>query len=178
MSHKNNIHGIDVVSHQPAHPINHHRLFLFALSVALLVALVGITTSYRSTTSSISTTSSENAAPYSDALAMQYAQPWLDAQKHTAVIPYSDALAMQYAQPWLDAQKRTAVIPYSDALAMQYAQPWLDSQKGEPDTRIEYSNALAMMYAQPWLDQQKVTGCNGRLDLFYACQHGYRPPED
>ena len=68
---------------------------------------------------------------YSDALAMQYAQPWLEASVARPV--YSDALAMQYVQPWLD--KPVAELPkISNALAMQYAQPWLDAMGDNVET--------------------------------------------
>lgn len=39
-------------------------------------------------------------------------------------VAYSNALEMQYAQPWIDAQNKSA-IAYSNALEMQYAQPWI-----------------------------------------------------
>ncbi|GAB4577737.1 MAG: hypothetical protein Fur0022_04680 [Anaerolineales bacterium] len=86
-------------------------------------------------------------------------------------VSYNNALEMQYAQPWLDEQNKP-VIPYSNALEMQYAQPWLDAQA---ETDIPYSNALEMQYAQPWLDAQKSLDCPSRLDLFYACQNGWKP---
>jgi len=48
--------------------------------------------------------------------------------KNTSPIPFSHALEMQYAQPWLDTQN-TPVITYGNALELQYAQPWLQKAK-------------------------------------------------
>jgi len=47
------------------------------------------------------------------------------ASRPRVVVPnqYSNALEIQYAQPWLDAQKKPVVV-YGNALELQYAQPW------------------------------------------------------
>lgn len=177
MSHKNNVHGIDVGSDQSAEAMNYRRLFLFALGVAMIIALVGLAASLGSSTSTI--TSGGTAVPYSNALEMQYAQPWLDAQKNTAPVPYSDALEMQYAQPWLDKQMReTAVNRYNNALEMQYAQPWLDAQKD--NAGIQYGNGMALFYAlqNGYRPLAKAPSCNDRADWLYACQNSsWRPGE-
>lgn len=47
-------------------------------------------------------------APYSNVLEMQYAQPWLEAQKKP-VITYGNALEWQYARPWLAKAERPSV---------------------------------------------------------------------
>lgn len=93
---------------------------------------------------------------------------------NVTTVLYSNALAMQYAQPWLDKQAAAAapVVQFSDALAMQYAQPWLDKQSVEAVPSAAYSEALALFYAQPWLEAQQTKSCNGRLDAMYACQYG------
>jgi len=102
------------------------------------------------------------------------------AQNHPA-LPYSNALEMQYAQPWLDAQNKP-VVAYSNALEMQYAQPWLDAQKKPV---VVYGNALELQYAQPWQTPIVVTGnsqeqilrnCDSSLDMLYACKYGYGRP--
>ena len=46
-----------------------------------------------------------------------------------SAVPYSNALEMQYAQPWLGEHNKP-VAAYGNALEMQYAQPWL--QKTNP----------------------------------------------
>jgi hypothetical protein len=80
---------------------------------------------------------------------------------------------MQYAQPWLAAERSEAGanIAYSNALAMHYAQPWLAAEKSEVGATVAYSNALAMQYAQPWLTSQSTLSCHNSLDAFYACQN-------
>lgn len=92
-------------------------------------------------------------------------------------IVYNDALAMHYAQPWLDKQTvQPASKPvYSDALAMLYARPWLDKQLTETSMTNTYNDSLALLYAQPWLSKQNNPICNGRLDIMYACANGYQP---
>jgi hypothetical protein len=45
--------------------------------------------------------------------------------ENNLAVPYSNALELQYARPWLEAQNKPAV-EYGNALEMQYAQPWLD----------------------------------------------------
>jgi hypothetical protein len=98
-------------------------------------------------------------------------------------VEYGNALEMQYARPWLEAQNKPAV-EYGNALEMQYARPWLEAQNKPV---VEYGNALEMQYAQPWLDQAKlpivVTGdaqntfdCGSSLEMFYACKYGYGHP--
>jgi hypothetical protein len=100
-------------------------------------------------------------------------------------VPYSNALEMQYARPWLEAQNKPVVI-YGNALELQYAQPWLDAQNKPV---VTYGNALEMQYAQPWLDKAErpivVTGntqeqlplnCFGSMEMLYACKNGYGLP--
>ena len=70
-------------------------------------------------------------------------------------VPYSHALEMQYAQPWLNAMNRVTVT-YGNAMAMQYAQPWLDAMK---KTNVTCGNSMEMQYAKPWLDAQKTIVC-------------------
>ncbi len=90
------------------------------------------------------------AVPYSNALELQYAKPWLEAQ-NKPVVAFSNAMEMQYAQPWLEAQPKTA-IAYSNALELQYARPWLEAQNRP---MISYGNALELQYARPWIDAQQ-----------------------
>jgi len=150
MSTKNVIHSAEVISRQT----NRHRPALFLITIILLAALV-IT---------LITVQSRN----SQAAESASAQP----------VVYSNALEMQYAQPWLDnAQAAAPLVAYSNALEMQYAQPWLDKQKVEVAPAAQYSHALEMQYAQPWLDKQQSQNCNGRLDEMYACQYGNWQPQ-
>ena len=97
-------------------------------------------------------------AAYSNALELQYARPWLETQSNKSVATYGNALELQYAQPWLEVRNRPAVT-YSNALELQYARPWLDVQN---KPAVSYSNALELQYAQPWLEKEEqsilVTG--------------------
>jgi hypothetical protein len=144
------------------------RLVTFLLVGLTLVLFLAVDLIATLTNSNRTTGTEEKpvAVSYSNALEMQYAQPWLDTQ-NKGTIPFSNAIEVQYAQPWLDAQNKAA-IPFSNALEMQYAQPWLDAQD---KAAIPYGNALEMQYAKPWLDAQKLLDCHSRLDLFYACQN-------
>ena len=102
--------------------------------------------------------------------------------ENSPAVRYSNALEMQYAQPWLDAQNKP-VVAYSNALEMHYAQPWLEARN---KSVVAYSNALEMQYAQTWLPKTKrtisVTGskapldCHSSLEMLYACQSGYGRP--
>src|SRR5215216_3784088 len=96
---------------------------------------------------------------------------------HDPAVPYSNALEMQYAKPWLTAQNK-AVAPYSNALELQYAQPWLDAQE---KPMIVYGNALELQYAQRWQTPIVVTGndqeqiapnCQSSIEMLYACKYG------
>ena len=97
-------------------------------------------------------------------------------------VPYSNALEMQYARPWLETQNRPAPV-YSNALELQYAQPWIDAQD---KPAVTYSNALELQYAQPWLDKAQqliaVTGsapelnCSANMEMLYACKFGFGLP--
>ena len=124
------------------------------------------------------------AVPYSNALEMQYARPWLEDQKKP-VVTYSNALELQYARPWLEAQKKP-VVEYGNAMDMLYAQPWLEAQN---KSVIEYSNAMELQYAQPWLDKAELRtavtdnpqeqiplSCSSSMELFYACKNGFDLP--
>jgi hypothetical protein len=119
------------------------------------------------------------------ALAVYIANRPVVAAENNLPVPYSNALEMQYAQPWLKAQNKP-VVEYSNALEMQYAQPWL---KAQDKPVVEYSNALEMQYAQPWLDKAElaiaVTGngqeriplnCSSSIEMLYACKSGYHQP--
>lgn len=144
MSSKNIIHSAEVTSRQTNFKSRH---LFFVIGLVVIVALA--VTLIKTWSTSISEASSSESVVYSDALPMQYAQPWLDKAK-AAVPP----------------------VHYSNALEMQYAQPWLDKQKVENAPAIEYSHALEMQYAQPWLDKLQGESCDGlRLDEMYACQY-------
>src|SRR5215216_2496061 len=61
------------------------------------------------------------------AIAVYTANRPVVAENSPAVL-YSNALEMQYAQPWLEAQNKP-VIAYGNALELQYAQPWFPETK-------------------------------------------------
>ena len=93
-------------------------------------------------------------------------------------VAYSNALEMQYAQPFIDAQSKP-VVAFGNALEMQYAQPFIDANS---KPAVEFSNALEMQYAQSWIQDTglsiAVTGvdCHSSLEMLYACQNGYDHP--
>jgi hypothetical protein len=67
-------------------------------------------------------------------------------------VEYGNALEMQYARPWLEAQNKP-VIEYGNALELQYAQPWLDKAKlsiavtGSAQSQLDCGSSLEMFYA-------------------------------
>lgn len=172
MSTKNSTHSAEITNRQP----NRRHATLLGISLILLAAFVITFITVQSRNSQAVKNANPQPVVYSDALAMQYAQPWL-AKQQVAMLAaqYSNTLAMQYAQPWLD-KSQVVAVPYSDALAMQYAQPWLDKQQAAPVT-FTYNDFLELFYAQAWLDMGQSGGCNGRLDLMYACQYGNWQPQ-
>lgn len=104
------------------------------------------------------------------------------AAEDNRAVPYSNALEMQYARPWLEVRNKP-VVTYSNALELQYARPWLEA---ENRPAVTYSNALELQYAQPWLDRAEgVTGngqgqiplnCSSSIEMLYACKFGYGLP--
>jgi hypothetical protein len=149
------------------------------MTIALALVTLAVIATYTANQAVVS--ANDPTVPYSNALELQYARPWLEAQNKPAV-GYSNALELQYAQPWLEAQNKP-VSAYSNALELQYAQPWLEAQNKPVSA---YSNALEMQYAQPWLPETKLTisvtgsktplDCHSSLEMLYACQYGYGRP--
>ena len=76
-------------------------------------------------------------------------RPTVVAQNDPA-LPYSNALEMQYAQPWLDTQNRPIVV-YGNALELQYAQPWQTpiavTGNGQEQILRNCHSSLEMLYA-------------------------------
>ena len=72
------------------------------------------------------------------AIAVSIANRPVAAAENILAVPYSNALELQYAQPWLEAQSKP-VVAYSNALELQYAQPWLDVQN---KPAVSFGNAL------------------------------------
>jgi len=70
-------------------------------------------------------------------------RPAVAAENHPAV-PYSNALEMQYARPWLEAQSNKSLATYGNALE-QYARPWLD--KAEQSIPLNCSSSMELLYA-------------------------------
>jgi len=160
---KNIAHDAQITTHQPNY---HTRELLIVAGILFVIGLAVAVLTIQSRNSNAARSSSfVETVPYSDALALEYAQPYLEAEVGTsgATTTFSNALAMQYAQPYL---KPAAVAEYSDALAMQYAQPYLDAVGAS----VPFSDALALQYARPWMEAQ-APNCNGRLDEMYACQN-------
>ncbi len=66
-------------------------------------------------------------------------------------VAYSNALEMQYTQPWLEAHNKP-VVAYSNALELQYAQPWLQETKQSiavtgSKIPLDCQSSLEMLYA-------------------------------
>lgn len=88
------------------------------------------------------------------ALAIFIANRPVVAAENTKAVPYSNALEMQYAGPWLEAQKKP-VVEYSNALELQYAQPWLDKAElqtavtgnSQEQIPLSCSSSMEMFYA-------------------------------
>ena len=76
-------------------------------------------------------------------------RPTVVAQNDPA-LPYSNALELQYAQPWLDTQNRPIVV-YGNALELQYAQPWQTpiavTGNGQEQILPNCQSSLEMLYA-------------------------------
>lgn len=101
------------------------------------------------------------AVPYSNALEMQYARPWLEPQ-NKPVAAYGNALELQYARPWLEVQNKP-VVAYSDALELQYAQPWLDK-------------AERLIVVTGNAQEQIPLNCSRSMEMLYACKAGFGLP--
>jgi len=151
MAQKDFTHGTGWVGHPSTLAMNRRRMVLVLMGIALVMALV--VAILRPTANRVSSASTARVVPYGNALEMQYARPWLNAQKYEAT-----------------------PIPYSNALEMQYAWPWLEVQENETATPTRYNEALSWFYARPWLTPQTSLNCHSRLDILYACQYGYWQP--
>jgi hypothetical protein len=168
-----------------AHRTSGNHLFQNPVIVTIVLTLVAaIAVAGFIANLSVGTVKNNSAVPYSNALEMQYARPWLETQKKS-VAQYGNALELQYARPWLEAQNKP-VATYGNALELQYARPWLDV---ENKPIVTYGNALEFQYAQPWLDKAErpiaVTGnaqgqislnCSSSIEMLYACKYGFGLP--
>ena len=96
-----------------------NRLFQNAVSitVALALVIVAVTAIYLANLPVAATNSPS--VTYGNALELQYAQPWLNAQ-NKSVVTYGNALEWQYARPWLEAQQQILLNCHS-SLEMLYA---------------------------------------------------------
>ena len=96
-----------------------NRLFqnTASMTVALALVVVAVTAIYLANLPVAATNSPS--VTYSNALEMQYARPWLDAQ-NKPVVSFGNALELQYARPWIDAQNKP-IVAFGDALELQYA---------------------------------------------------------
>ena len=92
------------------HRTARNHLFHYTTLVAVILTLVTAAAIATSTSNRAAIAAENNmAVPYSNALEMQYAQPWLDAQ-NKSVVAYGNALELQYAQPWLDKVNLPIVV--------------------------------------------------------------------
>jgi hypothetical protein len=98
-------------------------------------------------------------------------QPVVIAASNPAVA-YSNALEMQYAQPWL-AVRNKPVVTFSNALELHYAQSWLTAHS---KPIIEFGNTLELQYARPWLGKADLkANCSKSMEMLYACKYGDQP---
>jgi hypothetical protein len=143
-----------------AHPFQNPAIVTIVLTLVAAIAVAAFIANR-----SAAAANNNPAVPYSNALELQYARPWLETQKKS-VAQYGNALELQYARPWLERQNKPAAS-YSNTLELQYAQPWLESQN---KSAVMYRNALEMQYAQPWLETQNrpVTMYGNTLEFQYA----------
>ena len=80
-------------------------------------------------------------------------RPAVVAEKGLAV-PYSNALELQYARPWLEPQNKPVAV-YRNALELQYARPWLDQAErlivvtgnAQEQIPLNCSSSMEMLYA-------------------------------
>ena len=180
MSQKNIAHDSKVKSHQTAH---NTRIVFIVAAILFVIGFIAVLVGLQSRNISIATDNSSEAVAYTNALALQYARPYLEANKGVT-IEFGDALAMQYAHPWLDkqqfgngsiedAQKSVWVTIAPDGSSNAYSSYtelyW--KRAAESASALRYSDALAMEYARPWLNMEPAANCNGRLDEMYACQN-------
>ena len=100
-----NTHANALHPEKKAHRTTRNHLFP---NIAILTVILTLVAVYIANWSAVA---AENnlAIPYGNALEMQYAQPWLEAQKKS-VVAYGNALELQYAQPWLDKAERPIVV--------------------------------------------------------------------
>ena len=82
---------------------------LFKTFSILGVALIAVATLAIYTANQSDVAENNLSVPYSNALELQYARPWLEAQNKPVVV-YGNALELQYAQPWLDAAQRLVAV--------------------------------------------------------------------
>ena len=137
----------------PEKKINHSVRNILLAIITVIMALVAVAViADNMTNRPVVVAENSLNAPFSNALEMQYAQPWLDAQSKS-VVAYGNALEAQYAQPWIEAQ-----APYSNALELQYAQPFL---QGTENLSIPVTGPI---------------DCQASLEMFYACQNVYGRP--
>ena len=142
-------------------PAAHNDLFpKIAILIITFMLVTALATAVYIDRQSVAAAENNLAVPYGNALEMQYARPWLEAQSKP-VVAYSNALELQYARPWLQAQKQPAVV-YSNALELQYAQPWLDKS----------ARSIAAHANQ----DQIPLRCSSSMEMLYACKYGVGLP--
>ena len=138
-----------------------HLFFNAAIVVIILTLVTAAAVAIFIANRSTAVAEDHRAIPYSNALEMQYAQPWLES-RNKSVAAYSNALELQYAKPWLDAQNKPVVV-YSNALELQYAQPWLD--------KIQLGIAVTGN-----VQEQNPLNCSRSMEMLYACKAGFGLP--
>lgn len=136
-------------------PVNRRPFVLIVIATILVLALAFVVAGQAPARDEAADAAPVSAIVYSDALAMQYAQPYLNAQG--SAVAFNNALELQYAQPYLKVQSPVAAT----ALELQYAQPHLKIQGPVA------AGALELQYAQPWIAGESVEYGNA-LELQYA----------
>jgi hypothetical protein len=116
MSQKFFAQNTEIVRNPSLPPVNRRPIVLIVIAAILVIALTLVVTGQAPARDEAANTAPASAIVYSDALAMQYAQPYLNAQD--SAVRYNNALELQYAQPYLKSQSPVA----ASALELQYAQ--------------------------------------------------------
>jgi hypothetical protein len=104
----------DIVRIPSLPPVNRRPIILIVTATILVIALAFVVAGQAPAREEAANTTPATAIVYSNALAMQYAQPYLKVQSPVV----ASALELQYAQPWITGES----VQYGNALELQYAE--------------------------------------------------------
>ncbi len=166
MSSKNVTHDSRVKSHQTAHDT---RIVFIVAAILFVIGFVVVLVGLQSRNITIAADNSSEAVAYTNALALQYAYPYLEADKGVT-IEFGDALAMEHAQPWLDKQqfgngsiedaKKSVWVTIardgSSNAYSSYTEPYWKRAAESDNRNTGTSDVNASLYAYPLLDKQTV----------------------